>query len=123
MVEYVGQFDFSVQPQRVTVKTYRKPRSNSANAKMWAMLTDIASQVEWHGLWLTKEEWKTVFTAALKRQKVVPGLEGGFVALGTSTREFTWAEMSDMIELMYSFGAEQGVEWTEPRETSHAKAT
>lgn len=93
-----------------------KPRTRSldANAKMWAMLTDISRQVEWYGQHLTNEEWKDVMTAALKRQKVVPGLEGGFVVIGARTRNMTVKEMSEMVELLYSFGAEHDVKWSEP---------
>lgn len=44
-------------------------RTLEQNARMWATLTDISKQVEWHGLKLTNEEWKHVFTATLKGQK------------------------------------------------------
>jgi hypothetical protein len=60
-----------------------------------------------------------VFSAALKRQRAVPGLDGGFVVLGQSTSRMTVREMSDMIELMYSFGAEHDVKWTEPAPQGH----
>ena len=79
------------------------------------MLGEIAAQVDWHGQKLIDTEWKDVFTAALKRQKVVPGLDGGFVVLGTSTRKMTTQEMGDMMELMASFGAEHNVIFTDPR--------
>ena len=81
---------------------------------MWAMLTDVSRQVDWHGQRLTKEEWKDVFTAALKRQKVVPGIDGGFVVLGTSTRRMSIAEMAELMTLMEAFGAQQGVKFTAP---------
>jgi hypothetical protein len=60
-------------------------------------------------------EWKDVFTAALKRQKVVPGLDGGFVVLGSSTRKMTKQEMGDLMELMAAFGAERGVIFADER--------
>lgn len=86
-----------------------KTRTLDQNGKMWAMLGEISAQVEWHGQKLEDTEWKDIFTAALKRQKVVPGLEGGFVVLGTSTRRMTKVEMSDLMELMMAFAAERGV--------------
>ena len=86
-------------------------RSLPQNAKLWAVLADVSKQVDWHGQRLTKEEWKDVFTAALKRQKVVPGLDGGFVVLGTSTRRMDKQELSDLLELIQAFGAEHSVEW------------
>ena len=36
--------------------------------KMWACLTDIASQVQWHGLKLSPDDWKIIFLDALKRE-------------------------------------------------------
>ena len=92
-------------------------RSSAQNSRMWAMLTEVSSQVEWHGQRLAPSEWKDVFTAALKRQKVVPGIDGGFVVLGTSTSTMEKQEMSDLMELMSAFGAERGVAFTE---TAHA---
>jgi hypothetical protein len=86
-------------------------RSLEQNDRMWAMLTDVSQQVDWHGQRLSKEEWKDVFTAALKRQKVVPGLDGGFVVLGTSTRRMTVAEVSELMELIAAFGAERSVQF------------
>jgi NinB protein len=76
---------------------------------MWAMLGEVAKAVDWHGQKLCAEEWKDVFTAALKRQKVVPGIDGGFVVLGTSTRRMKKQEMSDLMELMAAFGAERSL--------------
>jgi hypothetical protein len=80
---------------------------------MWAVLTDIAEQVDWYGQRLENWEWKDVFTASLKRQKVVPGLDGGFVVCGTSTSKMTIPEMTDVIELAMAFGAEKGVVFSE----------
>mgnify|MGYP003353293494 CR=1 FL=1 len=47
-----------------------------------AMLADVAQQVQWHGQTLTAAEWKDLFTAAVRRQRVVPGLDGGVVVIG-----------------------------------------
>lgn len=88
-------------------------RTNEQNKRMWAMLTDISEQVTWYDHKLTPEEWKAVFSAALKKQKVVPGLDGGFVVLGTSTSKMTKAEMSELQELMTAFGVERGVTFKE----------
>lgn len=84
-------------------------RTLDQNARMWAMLHEVAETVDWHGQKLIAEEWKDIFTAALKRQKVVPGLDGGFVVLGSSTRRMIKQEMSDLMELMSAFGSEHGV--------------
>lgn len=100
--------------QRLTVKVEPEKRSTDQNSKLWACLTDVSQQVDWHGQKLEPAEWKDVFTAALKRQKVVPGLEGGFVVLGSSTSRMSKAELSELIELMHAFGAERDVKFKEP---------
>lgn len=97
---------------RMVVEVKPETRSLEANARMWAMLTEISQQVDWYGNKLTPEEWKDVFSAAMKRAKVVPGLDGGFVVCGQSTSKMTRAEMSEMQSLMEAFGAEKGVRFS-----------
>ena len=72
---------------------------------------DIAQQVVWCGQKLPKEEWKDVLTAALKKQKIVPGIEGGFVVIGARTSKMSVAEMNELIELAIMFGTQQGVKF------------
>lgn len=85
-------------------------RSLAANARMWALLTEVSQQVVWHGRKLSPESWKHVFSAALKKQEVVPNLDGtGFVVLGQSTSQMSVAEMNEMQELISAFGAQHGV--------------
>lgn len=89
-------------------------RTLEQNARMWATLTDISKQVIWHGLTLTAEEWKHVFTATLKGQKTVRNLDDtGFIVLGQSTRVMSKRELSNLLELAYSFGAKRDVKWSE----------
>ncbi len=100
--------------RRMVVEVRPETRSLEQNARLWAMLTDISKQVEWYGHRLTPDEWKDVFSASLKRTKVVPGLDGGFVVCGQSTSKMTIAEMCEMQELMEAFGAQKGVRFTCP---------
>lgn len=93
---------------RVEFKAPR--RSVDQNALLWALLTDIASQVVWYGQKLSAEDWKDVLTASLRKARVVPGIEAGtFVPLGMRTSDMSKAEFSELIELIYAFGAQQGV--------------
>ena len=86
-------------------------RSLEQNRLMWANLEDIAQQVIWYGQKLDKQEWKDVLTAGLKKQKIVPGIEGGFVVIGARTSKMTVAEMNELIELATMFGTQQGVKF------------
>lgn len=97
-------------PVGMAVEFKPETRSLDQNAKLWACLTDVSRQVEWYGQKLTPEEWKDVFSASLRKAKVVPGLDtGSFVVLGLHTSKLTKAEFSDLIELIACFGAERGV--------------
>jgi hypothetical protein len=91
---------------------FRPPlRTLPQNAHLWATLDDIAEQVDWYGQKLTSEEWKDVCTAALKQQRVVPGIDGGFVVIGAHTSQMSVEELSDLLELARAFGSERGVKW------------
>ena len=94
---------------RVEVKSPK--RSLPQNDRMWAMLTDVATQLPWHGIKLSPDDWKLLFMDALKRElRMVPNLDGnGFVNLGRSSSDLSKAEMTDLIDLMHAFGANHGV--------------
>lgn len=104
--------------RKLTIEVKDVNRSLEQNARMWAMLDDVSRQVDWYGRKLTPEEWKHVFSASLKKQDVVPGLDGGFVVLGLSTSKMTIREMGELMELMEAFGAQKGVRFSCPEEVA-----
>jgi hypothetical protein len=91
-------------------------RSLEANAKMWALLTEVSAQLPWHGLRLSADDWKLIFLDALKREiRMVPNIDGnGFVSLGRSSSDLSKEEMADLITLIQEFGARHGVKFHEP---------
>jgi len=101
-------------PQGWIMRLQEPKRSTLQNARLWACLADVSKQVQWHGQWLTDHEWKDVFTAALKGQKAVHGIEGGLVFIGSSTSKMTVSECNDLLSLMDAFAANHGVVWSEP---------
>ena len=98
-------------PDGTRVEFKQTKRSIPQNDKMWAMLTEIARQLVWHGQRLSPDDWKLVFLDALKREKrLTPNLYGnGFVNLGRSSSDLTKEEMSELMELIAAFGAEHEV--------------
>lgn len=101
-------------PSGYVVEIKEQKRNLQQNALLWALLTDISNQVDWYGRKLTNEQWKHIFSAALSKQDVVPNLAGdGFVVLGKSTSKMTKREFSDLCELIFAFGAERGVKFTQ----------
>jgi hypothetical protein len=94
-----------------TVVEFKAPRrSLDQNALMWSRLYEVSRQVEWYGQKLSAEDWKDMFTASLRRARVVPGIDAGtFVPLGMRTSDMTKEEMTNLLELIAAFGAERGV--------------
>lgn len=107
-VHWIGKAPFGT---RVEFKATK--RSIPQNDRMWAMLTDIAEQLVWHGKRLTPDDWKLVMLDGLKRElRIVPNMAGdGFVNLGRSSSDLSKAEMTDLIELIAAFGAQHGVQF------------
>lgn len=98
------------------VVTIAEPTRNlEQNALMWCLLDCMAKQTDWHGNKLTAEEWKDLLSAGLVQSKAVPNLTGnGFVILGQRTSKLSKSQFAALIELIYSVGAERGVEFGEP---------
>lgn len=94
-----------------------RTRSTEQNSALWAALSDVSIQVEWHGVRLTAEDWKLVFMDALNQEmRLVPNVAGtGFINLGRSSSKLTKQEFSDLIELVRAFGSERGVVWSDDR--------
>lgn len=114
LVEFIRKCE-----RRVMVTVADPTRTLEQNARMWAMLHDIAEQVEWwengKRTYLSAEDWKAIFTSSLRNeQRIAQGIDGGLVALGHSTRRMSVREVSDLMELMAAFGAEHNVEFKEP---------
>jgi hypothetical protein len=93
------------------IVTIAEPTRNlEQNAKMWAMLSELSEQTDWHGNKLNPEEWKDLLSAGLVQSKVVPNLTGnGFVILGQRTSKLSKSQFAALIELIAAFGSERGV--------------
>jgi hypothetical protein len=103
-IEYVRN-----APDGYKVEVKAAPRSIEQNALMWSLLNEISRNVIWHGRKLPPESWKIMATAALKKQDVVPGIDGNFVVLGSSTSRMTKNEMTELIEFLQAFAVQQNV--------------
>ena len=98
-------------PEGTRIDFKAPKRSLPQNDKMWAALTDIATQLPWHGIKLSADDWKLLFLDALKRElRMVPNIDGnGFVNLGRSSSDLSKEEMTDLIALIEQFGANHNV--------------
>lgn len=99
-------------PEGYVVSIKEPTRNLEQNAKMWAMLTDLENQCNWHGVKLTAAEWKDLLSAGLVKSKVVPNIDGsGFVILGQRTSKMTTKQFSELLDLVGLFGDSRGVKW------------
>jgi hypothetical protein len=99
-----------VAPDGCVIEFRQSRRTLDQNARLWACLTEIARNVEWHGMKLPADDWKDIFTAALRRHRFVPGIEANTVVpLGMRTSDMTKQEFSDLLELINAFAAERGI--------------
>ena len=107
-------------PPGTRVELKAAKRTVPQNARLWAMLTDVAEQVPWHGHRLRPDDYKLIFLDALKRElRVVPNLDGnGFVNLGRSSSDLSKAEMGDLMSLIEEWGARRGVVFHDPAPTA-----
>lgn len=96
-----------------------------------AMLGDIARQCRHLNERFDPDSWKRLCVDLFRKEsmsdprladywrrhgfRLVPSLDGsGLVVLGEQTRKFPKYVATAFIEWLFSFGAEKGVEWTDP---------
>lgn len=98
-------------PKDTRVEFKGPKRSLPQNDRLHAMITDVATQLLWHGQRLSVADWKLVFMSSLKQEmRIVPNIEGnGFVQLGRSTADLSKQEMSDLFEIIEAFAARHAV--------------
>lgn len=110
--QFAASYILEAAPDGCVVQFKEPTRSLEQNARMWAMLGEIAEQVVWYGKKLSAEDWKTVLTASLRQTRVVPTIDGdGFVPLGMSTSKMSVKEMGALMDLIEAFAAQQGVQF------------
>ncbi|TFH85245.1 hypothetical protein EQG41_18195 [Billgrantia azerbaijanica] len=110
--------DIKAGAVEVVLRRPSDKRSLSQNRKLWPMLSDVAQQqqlvIDGEPQWAEPEDWKDVFTNALrKHQRIAKGIDGGIVMLGMRTSRMRKQEFSDLIELIYAYGAGNGIQWSE----------
>lgn len=93
-------------------------RTLPQNDRMWAMLTDVATQKDHAGRRYTPDQWKVLFMHACGREvQFIPALDNStFIPWGQSSSDLSKHEMTDLIEFIFTWGAENGVVWSDPTE-------
>ncbi len=103
-------------PDGAVVNIREATRSSDQNAKMWAMISDIA-RAKPEGRTHTTEVWKCLFMSACGHAvQFENGLNGQPFPIGFRSSSLTKAQMSELIESVYEYGARHGVKWSEPHD-------
>lgn len=107
-------------PWNTRVEFKAAKRSLAQNDRLWAMLTDVATQKTHADRKFTPDQWKIIFMHACGREvQFLPSLDGStFIPWGQSSSDLSKEEMTDLIEFMFSWGAEHGVTFHEPASLS-----
>ena len=96
----------------VTIK--EATRSLDANAKMWAMISDI-SRAKPEGRAHTPEVWKCLFMAACGHSvRFEMGLDGQPFPVGFHSSRLSKRQFADLIETIYEYGSRHNIAWSEP---------
>lgn len=98
-------------PPKTRVEFKKPKRTLPQNDRMWAMLTDIAQQATHNGRKYTPDQWKVLFMHACGREvQFLPALDGStFIPWGQSSSDLSKEEMTQLIEFMFAWGAENGI--------------
>jgi hypothetical protein len=104
-------------PPRAVLNIREASRSSEQNDKMWAMLGDV-SRAKPGGRNKPPHKWKAIFMDACgHKPEYDETLEGdSFICLGYKSSRLSKAQMSDLIECIYEYGARHNVVWSEPKE-------
>ena len=95
--------------------TLKEPKRNlNQNAAFWSLMDDVSQTCEFAGERRSKEDWRTIFLsgwakATGRNVDVVKGIEGEPVALGISSASLSKSEMSDVLEYVNAWAANQCV--------------
>lgn len=98
-----------------TVVTFRKPgRTIPQNDRMWAMLTDVARQLEHNGRRYTPDQWKALFMHACAHEvHFMPGLNGEPFPAGFRSSKLNKEQMSELMDFIDAWATERGVKWSD----------
>jgi hypothetical protein len=91
-------------------------RSLPQNDRQWLLLTQVATQVTYHGRRLSTGQWKRLFMQALNREAdLVPSLDGvGLCDISDSSSDLSKQEHCDFTAIIEAWGAEHGVDFDRP---------
>jgi len=100
---------------KMIVDEEKETRSSEQNRKMWAMLGEIAEQLQINGQSFDKDRWKAIMLHAWGEQvEFLPTLDGtSFFPYGHQTSKLSTKKMSSFLEFIIAEGAQRGVKFAD----------
>lgn len=94
-------------------------RTPEQNDLLQPACRDLSKGLRWKGYELSQDEWRWLICAAVLGQKIVPGINGGIVALGGSSKKLNKQQATDAITLAFEIGDQP---WTyDPSQTEQVE--
>ena len=105
--------------ESICIEVREKHRTLEQNAKLHAMLSDIARQKEFGGQKRTIEQWKMIFISGHRiatggTAEMEVGLEGEVINLRESTAQMGVQRLASLISYIDAWAAENGVVFKTP---------
>lgn len=105
--------------ESICIEVREKHRTLEQNAKLHAMLSDIARQKEFGGQKRTIEQWKMIFISGHRiatggTAEMAVGLEGEVINLRESTAQMGVRRLASLISYIDAWAAENGVVFKTP---------
>ena len=99
----------------MSAEPWQEMRSAEQNDLLQPACRDLSRCLTWQGYKLSQDEWRWLICACVLGQKIVPGINGGIVALGGSSRALKKQQATDAITLAFEMGDQP---WTyDPSQT------
>lgn len=83
---------------------WQEMRSGEQNDLFQAACGDLSAGWDWHGHRMSKDDWRHLICAFVLNKRPVPGIEGGLVVLGGSSRDLKLQQATDAITLAFAMG-------------------
>lgn len=114
--EWLARLPFGWRVQFLETK-----RTLPQNDRMWAMLTDISTQLVWHGQRYSPDDWKDHFMHVLNGGRWMPAEDGGMIPIGRSTSKLGKQEHTLLQDIIEGFAERHGVILHGPKESEAAE--
>jgi hypothetical protein len=96
--------------------TFRDQGATEAQLKLLGVLLDDIIAQSYQAAPMTPAEWERLMTASVALDQGLPGFEDERIIVnGVRFEELSVSEASDLVEFIYAYGAERGINFREKK--------